>query len=149
MEETEQTQTQRCILTQECFESFFETPQRKAVTIGINFNLREFKLIMAIILQRGQNKLARLVRLWVEYRFEVVTLWVCISSSMQHLADHMHEWCLSTACGYTRKVNSQTHILSTYNVQSKLLNMNKEKNNVVNFLKQVEHVSQLAKYGLS
>lgn len=47
---------------------------------------------------------------------------------MQHLAHHVHERCRPTACRYRATVNSQTHIQTTHNLQSKSLNMNKEHN---------------------
>lgn len=109
----------------------FYPHSEKAVGIGSNFNQHKFEvnkwpLFFKKKLSRLQRVISK-VRFWVEYLFEVVNLWVFIPSSMQHLTDHMHEWCPSTACRYTRTVNSQTRILSTYNVQSKSLNMNKER----------------------
>lgn len=36
--------------------------------------------------------------------FKVITRWGFIFNSMQHLMDHVHEWCLPTACRYTGTV---------------------------------------------
>lgn len=71
-------------------------PSPKFKAIRIHFNQHRLKLTIDSSWRNKQGAtLPSRVRFWVEYHFQVATLWGFIRSSMQHLADHVHEWCLS------------------------------------------------------